>query len=187
MKWLLSALCACVLFAGQARAQPSGADEVGGELIDSFLDLCLARFPDQAAFAAGARLRHLVPMPPEQVKRFLHEDPGRGWWGTTPSGRFVVTIENPPYFACAVRRLYKLTQAFQTTYQLAIGIWAANHKIALQAVPTMRREENGMSISATAQSEFGPDGKVRQTLMMFVTDYPSGRTEVRLVRQFPPK
>jgi len=158
------------------------------ELIDVFGDLCLNRFPNEAAFAQGGKGRHLEPMPAEGVKEFLHDDPGRGWFGKTSSGVYVVTIESPPYLACAVRRVQKPSPALQSTFHAIIGNWAAIHKSpTVLNFPPMHQVKGDMTINVTAEGIAGPDGKPQQTFMAFVTDYKSGQTEVRLVRQFAPK
>jgi hypothetical protein len=172
-----------------APRQPTNAETAAeGGLVDAFLDLCLNRFPDDAAFAKGAAARQLQPMAPAAVKQYLHDDPGRGWTGQSPSGPYAVTIESPPYLACGVRRMQKTSAQFPFFFHLTIGTWAATHAIPpRQTVPPMRQANNGATITITAEAVVGADGKPTQTFMALVTDYPSGQSELRLVRQFPPK
>jgi len=190
-----AALLLALLGSGPARADGRAAavtvpddNAAEGELMDVYLDLCLNRFPDAAAFAAGAAARQMRPVPPETVKRYLHDDPGRGWIGASPSGAYVVTIEDPPYHACAVRRMQRPSPTFSTVFQVAVGAWAGMHKIPkLQRLPPVRQTANGATIDAQVEGVAGADGKVVQSFMALVTVYPGGQTEVRMVHVFPPR
>jgi hypothetical protein len=188
----ITALLVWVLFASDVFAQrptatPDPATEAYGHLLDAFIDLCLNRFPNEATFAAGAKARQLQPMTAGMVKQYLHDDPGRGWSGTMPSGSYVVTIENPPYYACAVRQIQKPMPVFAITFQLAVAAWVANSAIVgLQTESPMRQTDNGMTINALMLFVPDSNGRPKQAFMYIVTDYTDGRAEIRLVHQFPP-
>lgn len=166
----------------------SEVDQRGTELADIFGDICLMRFPDMAAFAEGAKKRQLVPMSPEKAREYLHEDPGSGWFLKVSDGTYAITIENPPYRACAVRRAYEAAPKFQFPYQLILKTWAANNDIGpLPDQPARRQSVNGLTVTATMHSAAAPDGRSLQNFMALVTQYPTGQSEVRLVRQIMQK
>src|SRR5258708_5836940 len=75
---------------------PNGrpADVKGvSELIDTFMAVCLNVFPDDGAVAAKASADGYVPLSPQQVRQFLHDDPGRGWLLHRGDITLAVTVE----------------------------------------------------------------------------------------------
>lgn len=180
-----------VVALGQRADGPLASREragAGAELVGLYTDLCLNRFPDEAKLAAAVRERGMTALGPEAVKQYLHDDPGRGWTARTAAGSYVVTIENPPYHACAVRRLDAAPPSFRDTYQRAVTTWAAAQgRGSLRDYPPMNRTGDGMTINATMSGVPGPNGKPVETFMAFVTTYDNGRIETRLVHQFPPR
>ena len=83
--------------------------------------------------------------------------------------------------------MQSFTPALRTSFQLFVSAWAATKKIGPpRAMAPAQKVRDGMTINVTAQAIVGPNGKPTQVFMVFVTDYPSGRSEVRFVRQFPP-
>jgi len=75
------------------------------EMIALYDEICLRAFPDDKA-AGDAVARHgATPLTDAQVRVLLHEDPGIGWAVDGRTGRFNVTIEAPPFHACAVRTM----------------------------------------------------------------------------------
>ncbi len=160
----------------------------GRELADLFADMCFSRFPDDAALAEGAAKRQLAAMSQDQVKAYLHSDPGHGWFLKTADGSYAITIEEPPYHACAVRRFYGTAPNFQQPYQSQLSAWAAKNNIGpLTNFPPESQVDNGISIHADVKGVTGPDGKPRQLFIAIVSTYTSGQIEVRLVRQIPPQ
>jgi len=66
--------------------------------------VCGRVFPDEARIAtAMARIPGTRPLPPDEVRTYLKDDPGRGWIMPAGSSQIVVTIEAPPIRSCAVR------------------------------------------------------------------------------------
>jgi hypothetical protein len=90
-----------LLLAGAALAQDV-PPPVSTEFVRLFSNYCLSKFPDAVAQAADAA--KLEPLTAAQVASYLHSDPGNGWLIAGPDGNYVLTEENPPYHACAVRR-----------------------------------------------------------------------------------
>ena len=76
------------------------------EMVALYDAVCLRAFPDDAAAARAVARYRASPLSREDVRRFLHDDPGLGWQIAGQTGRFHVTIEQaPPYHTCAVRTM----------------------------------------------------------------------------------
>ena len=88
-----------------ATAQP--APDLPADFLALFSDLCLNKFPDDAALGAAAEDKHATAMTPEQVRGYLHDDPGAGWIVKDSGGGadYVVLLEQPPFHACSVRHI----------------------------------------------------------------------------------
>ncbi|MES2046401.1 MAG: hypothetical protein V4475_21215 [Pseudomonadota bacterium] len=92
---------------GLATAQanpPMTDDAVLARMTALFDNICLKTFPADDAVAATMNALGAVPRTREQLKIYLHDDPGRGWIVADGEKKFTVTIEAPPYHACTVRR-----------------------------------------------------------------------------------
>ena len=160
-----------------------GADAAGARLVALFSRFCLQRFPDQPDLAQGETA--MTPMPPGMIQRYLHADPGRGWVNHE-DGDTVVTIEDPPYHACAVRRMYPAAPRFDRAYQGTIMGWAESRNRGEFGPPrTARQQRPTMNIEATVQTLPAARGRPAENFMAFTTTYPSGNVEIRLVRQIP--
>jgi hypothetical protein len=73
-------------------------------LVASFDMLCNRVFPDDERIAAAmARIPAMKPLTARQLRIYLKDDPGRGWIAGDGTSNMVVTIESPPFHACAVR------------------------------------------------------------------------------------
>jgi hypothetical protein len=79
-------------------------DEATGAILSRiFTDVCFGLFPDDAATDAKLAAGGGVAMTPQQVKAILHDDPGHGWIVIQDGHAYSITIEAPPFHACAVR------------------------------------------------------------------------------------
>ncbi len=90
-----------LLLAGAALAQDA-PPPVSDEFVRLFSNYCLSKFPE--AMAQAAADEKLEPLTAAQVASYLHSDPGQGWLIAGAEGQYVLTEENPPYHACALRR-----------------------------------------------------------------------------------
>ena len=123
-----------LLAPGLARAQaatvfipPDAAQEqdpAGTALVEAFGLFCLDRFPGAARVEDAAPGR-LVPLSPARTREYLHDDPGRGWLYRAADGEYVLTIEEPPFHTCAVRRAYARPPHYRLPWLLRTGMWAA--------------------------------------------------------------
>ena len=112
--WVILGLGLIGLSSAMAQDAPSPAapspapdskpdDPRVADLQQLFSDLCIKKFPDDAALASAVESAGGTAMTAEEVKARLHDDPGRGWKVIAGQASFSVTLEAPPYHACAVR------------------------------------------------------------------------------------
>jgi hypothetical protein len=125
-----------------------------------------------------------IPMPEARLRHMLGNDPGIGWLQTTPRGRYVLTIELPPYHTCAIRKADSTQPDFLGTFGLLLSVWAATQGGAnLKQLP-MQTPQIGGGVPSQLyawQLERGPN-KQGETLMAIVS-HVADRVEVRVVRQ----
>lgn len=89
--------------------------------------ICLRAFPDDHATDAAAVAMGGTPLPADKIAIYLHDDPGRGWTIADGDGVFVVTVEAPPYHACAVRRETANGFADLSAYERVADAYIAAH------------------------------------------------------------
>jgi hypothetical protein len=146
-KWIVAVLLALGLCppAGAADIAPVADDEIAG----LFAAFCLAAFPAAAPEEEAAKRRHAAAMTPAELARFLHGDPGRGWFLRTGAALYAVTIEAPPWRACAVRRMTPSGLAGATHYIAAVERHAARrHEKLVQVPPKRETSPDGADIVA---------------------------------------
>lgn len=197
---IAAAIIAGIGFGSAARADdvPAAVDDV--EIADLFSSFCLQSFPDQAALDRLARSKAATAMKAEEVKAYLHADPGRGWYLRTPLARYAITIESPPYRACAVRRMTPSGVFTVQHYIDAVKAYAAAKTEKLVNMPPQKTTTpEGLDISAYPFAVLDAAGKATETFMLILTNY-HGRVaeplraeagsgvgvEVRMVHQLPP-
>lgn len=173
-----------LLFAAQAQPAPAApaADPVFAKMAQLYEDICLTPFPDDDAVAAAMATQHATELRKEEVRIYLHDDPGRGWTvGDGRDGKFVVTIEAPPYHACAIRHAFAAPVADRSAYQDV----AARYKSIGPSFKPMHALD--MDQAGGVKSHIDGDGRVTNLgteILMVVTDSrPDGSVEMRFVRQ----
>lgn len=99
---MIAALFAIAL---QSAAAPAAPAVPGDGQMRVFDMLCNRLFPNDAQVeAAMAKLHGARALTAAELRIYLKDDPGRGWdIPMTDGSRMIVTIEAPPYHACAVR------------------------------------------------------------------------------------
>lgn len=158
-------------------------EPAAAELIDLFAGVCLGKFPDDAAVRQFATEKRLAVMSDDIVRQLLGTDPGQGWSQETALGRYLLTIEMPPYHTCAIRKTDGAAPDFLAALSLLLATWAGTQSGAsLKQLPPQNAEVGG---SPTRIYQWvldrGP-GKPAERLMAFVTNV-TNRVVVRLVRQ----
>jgi len=86
-----------------ALMRPATETEVRDRMIDLYEQACLQAFPNDEAVDKVMTGLGATALSKDQVRIYLHDDPGRGWRFTSTGTTFIVTVEAPPYHACAVR------------------------------------------------------------------------------------
>jgi hypothetical protein len=75
------------------------------ELASVFSEICINAFPNKDKVAALLAAKSAVSMSQSEVQRYLHADPGQGWYFKTAVTLYAITIEDPPFHTCAIRRM----------------------------------------------------------------------------------
>jgi hypothetical protein len=173
---------------GGAGKEMEPADRVASELMEFFGEICLRKFPDDNAVKSHMREAKNEEMRIDQVAQFLKTDPGIGWFRQSEHGQYAITLEFPPYHACAVRKVFRGAPkpAFATAFQQLIK--ASFGDKGTKVSPLKPR---GMSFgevkSVMYPIEVRPAKGRVQVLSQILTFYKNGITEIRLVRQIPEK
>lgn len=178
-------------------ARPSSAasgqiseDEVK-ELVAVFREMCLNRFPDDAALDAAAAATGMARMSEEAVRGYLRADPGHGWFYRTPAAEYAITVEHPPVRACGVRRMTPAGAGTARPFVEAASEWAMRERGQLVTLPPRRAGSGGgAAVTAVPFALVDGSGKPVQSLLVVLTDHrvQQGGTgvEIRLVRQIIP-
>ena len=159
------------------------AEPAWGEMVGMFAEACLEKFPDDVAVRQYAVEKRLTVMPDDMVRQLLGADPGQGWVRDTARGRYLLTIEMPPFHACAIRRTDSAEPDFLAPFSLLLGVWAANQSgVSLKELPSQNVQIQGSpTLARQWVVDHGP-GKPTELLMVLVTNL-NNKTAVRLVRQ----
>ena len=172
--WLLALAGLVAWPPGGAVAREAVAADVE-QMTQLFDGVCLRAFPDRGAVDRAMAQAGGTAMKPGQVRAYLHDDPGRGWTLARPEATYVVTIEDPPYRACAVRRMTASGFPTVAPYMAAIQGYAAAQRRALGAPFSQAiRSADGLDINASVWPVgVLPDGST-DGVMLFRTDYHGG-------------
>jgi hypothetical protein len=154
------------------------------DLVNVYLDACVSKFPDDQA--VGRRMTELqaTAMTQDQISQILKNDPGVGWIYDHNGRQYKITLEAPPYHACAVRSLYRDSPNYRPIFEGSTQVWARDlrHTI-LQKQQPVTNSINGLTIVATSYIVPGQfEGQMEQ-LLTVETTYQNGTIEVRLVHQ----
>jgi hypothetical protein len=141
------------------------------EMAAIFATFCIDRFPDDRALDTDAKAKKLVALTPDQVKRYLHDDPGRGWSIQGTSGRYVMTVEAPPYHACAVRSMTPAGLTDAQRYAAEIKDYAAKKGDQLSTSTQSTKTPDGIDINAYVSPVTGPAVKAQESFMLILSNY----------------
>lgn len=158
------------------------ANNEGVELLDVFGEICLSRFPKDDVIQKYMKEKAYPALTPEQVKMFLKADPGIGWFhARAGGGQYIITLEYPPFHACAVRARYNKMPDYKVGLSLFIGVWAANETVNMRELPPQAQTLGNQKIVARL-FEVQRTTKGAELIMAIETTYPNGSIEVRLAR-----
>ena len=102
---LMAAMPAAAAAQYETPVNPPAPAAQLAELIEIYDSACLRAFPNDGAVARAMTAHGATAMADSEVRIYLHGDPGRGWNLAGRTARFQLTIEAPPYHACAVRTM----------------------------------------------------------------------------------
>jgi len=168
-----AAVAACV-FAGRAAAseisQGPGAAE---DMAWVYGTICLGAFPAQPAVQAALAGLHATPMADTDTKSVLDGDPGRGWRLSTKLADYIVTIEDPPYNTCAVRRMTRQGLPTALPYIASLQNYARAKSLLMGQVASLEETLSGGADRQVLATPLGSDPAKQptQSSMYVSTDY----------------
>ena len=184
-------LAAPVAAAAQYEPPANPPDPVAqrDEMIALYDELCLSAFPDEDGVARAVARHDARPLSPDQVRRFLHDDPGIGWEVRGRTGPFHVTIErSPPYHACAVRTMTVGGFADLGPYQALADRYEQGG--GFERITPMDREIEDLHVVGGGERRVGPGDGSESLLVMISSAAAAHRTrghtgiEVRFAHQY---
>ena len=124
----------------------------------------------------------------DSLVRHSGSDPGEGWTRQNSFGTYRLTIEKPPYHACAVRKAFaQQPKALKSYLFLMVAIWVTTSKAGqLTEQPALSVQIVGHPTVANTFQLTGEDGKLKEQFILLTTDLPDGTYQVRMVRQIAP-
>jgi hypothetical protein len=158
------------------------------EMLDIYETACLRAFPDERAVARAMAGRGASALSEGQVHVYLHEDPGHGWRIAGRTGIFNLTIENPPYHACAVRTMTAAGFPDLGPYQALANRYEAGRGFA--PMRHMEFTRDNIEVAGGGEQRATPDGGSESLLVIIGTPVPAFRrrgdtaVEVRFTHQF---
>lgn len=163
-----------VLLAGAALAQDVAPTPVSDEFVRLFSSYCLNKFPDDDALLKQAATDHLDPLSPAQVKTVVRKDNGSGWVVGGADVQYVLTLEQPPFHTCTLRRISDRPLDGAPLMAAAKHYAeAAGHKL-LAPIGHARPMSQGMISNSLILQELDDKGEpLPQAYMYFVVSYPS--------------
>jgi hypothetical protein len=163
-----------LLLASAALAQDVAPTPVSDEFVRLFSSYCLNKFPDDDALLKQAESDHLDPLSPAQVKTVVRKDNGSGWVVGGADVQYVLTLEQPPFHTCTLRRISD--QPLDGAPLMAAAksfVEAGGHKL-LAPIGHARPMTQGMiSNSLILQELDEKDEPLPQAYMYFVVSYPA--------------
>jgi hypothetical protein len=144
------------------------------ELVSMFSELCIGAFPDDAKVAAYLKAKAATAMSAQETRRYLHADPGQGWYVRTPVALYGVTIEQPPYHTCAIRRMTpegvtapSMKPLVEAEKAYAAGIGGSTVAIPVQNTPI----PNGPDVMSFGLGVLDAAGKPSDSFGVFFSNF----------------
>lgn len=194
----LLALSGCGSQAGNSPSQPVVAwkppppestatdKQEAGDLLHVFLDPCVEKFPDDEAVDRYATAHGMTPMSASEVSALLGKDPGIGWTHQDESRTYWLTIEKPPYHACAVRTTFGQKPLALRSYlalQLGLMVSVSRNGDWLQEQAPQTMELAGLPTNLYTFLRFNAAGQPIEQYIVLIAERPEGTFPTRIVRQ----
>lgn len=159
------------------------------ELIALYDEICLRAYPDEDAAIRATTRYDVTSLSPEELRQFLHDDPGIGWELRGRTGRFVVAIErSPPYRSCSVRTMTANGFADLGPYQALAARYEQGRRF--EPISRIDRTVRGLHVIGTGEILVDPDGSSDMLLVAIASASDESRArgntaiEVRFEHQF---
>ncbi len=122
-------------------------------------EVCLKTFPADSDVDALMAKKAAAPLPAEDVKVSLGNDPGRGWTVKDGNHAFMVLLELPPFHACSVRASPGSLggKPDLTAYHSVVEAFKAMHK-GFVTQPSVNADRGGIHMHAELDARTLPDG-----------------------------
>jgi hypothetical protein len=169
----LAILAVCLIPLTGSRAQTPPDASVAPEIAQIYSSFCLEKFPDTSAVGALASARKATAISQDQVKRFLHSDPGNGWVLHAGTGDYIVLLEAPPFRTCSVRRMTPSGVNDVKPYIAAVNSYIAGKNGKLVGIPPSHNKtpDNIADISTYGYGMMDGSGKAVETFAVILTNY----------------
>ncbi len=138
----LSAFALVLVCLRPALAAPGPTDQAEAaatEMAQLYQRFCLNAFPDKGALQAELGAAQATPLPAAEVAAILHADHGKGWRVVTPGARYIVTVEDPPYNTCALRRMTRAGLPNADAYVDVVKHYAAARSLTVGEMQMLQR------------------------------------------------
>lgn len=184
----LAALAAPAAAAAQYEVPANPPDPAVqlAELIEVYDNVCLRAFPNDEAAARALAARGASAMQGDEVRIYLHDDPGRGWNLRGRTGLFRVTIEAPPFHACGVRTMTAAGFPDMAPYRALADRFEAGG--GYQSFPPVTRDVDNIRVSGGGERRVA-GGRAESLMVILSTPADKDRDpahsaiEVRFVHQ----
>lgn len=103
---------------------PALAPAEAAAMVALYQRLCFDAFPSPERLGPALLALDADEMKAEEVARYLHADPGRGWHLRQDGVAYVLTVEEPPFHTCALRRMTPNGLGDDRGYWRAVGAYA---------------------------------------------------------------
>lgn len=156
-----------------AAAEPGMTTADATSMVGLYQRLCLQSFPKPAALAAALQPLDATELPAPEVASYLHADPGRAWRLHVDGVRYVLTVENPPFHTCALRRMTVAGLSDDRLYAQAVRSYAQAHGLAIKHLPKRVLALSGNTELTAFASILAPPGAktARETSLLLLTAY----------------
>lgn len=158
------------------------AEQAGEEMVSTYQEFCLSRFPSVAALKEAIPKFQLTPAKPADAAEALQGRDGKAFNVPTHHTHFTLGITR---YGCVVTGIAGDDEPTRTIFNIAVQGFAAMHDVGKMDFPALRRAEIG-GRPARLQLIGTLGEKNRQAFVNMALVREDGQTLVRLAREFQP-
>ena len=176
----MAAGATAALLAALAQAAPPAADPPPAlpaaavdqtEIVGLFKEVCVGAFPDEAAVGAALAGHAATAMSAVELKDYLHDDPGRGWFVKPGATLYAITIENPPFHTCAVRMMTPVGPAGAAQFVKLVDDYVAANGARRQPAQKRTFSNDGVDMTAFGLPIVDAAGHPTDLFGLFLDNY----------------